>query len=88
MDPAVVMIPATPENFYEVGYLAANPDVAQAAAAGAIKTGKQHFESMGRKRSGCVAYRRAASTRRAENSSVVSSFAYGDLAPTTPFFRL
>jgi hypothetical protein len=41
------MIPATHENFYEAGYLAANPEVARAVAAGAIKSGKQHFEEYG-----------------------------------------
>ncbi len=47
MDPVVIMVPTTRENFYEAGYLAANPDVAQAVAAGAIKSGKQHFEEYG-----------------------------------------
>jgi hypothetical protein len=47
VDPVIIKTPATRENFYEVGYLAANPDVAQAVAAGAIKSGKQHFEEFG-----------------------------------------
>lgn len=53
MDPVLVMVQATGENYYEPGYLAANADVAQAVAAGAIKDGRQHFDYMGRKRSGC-----------------------------------
>jgi hypothetical protein len=44
MDPVLVKIQATRENYYEVGYLAANPDVAQAVAAGGTISGKQHFE--------------------------------------------
>jgi len=47
VDPVIIIIPATRENFYEVGYLVANPDVARAVAAGAIKSGKQHFEEIG-----------------------------------------
>ena len=47
MGPVVIMIPATRENFYEAGYLAANPDVAQAVAADAFKSGKHHFEEFG-----------------------------------------
>ena len=47
MDPIVVMIPATRENFYEAGYLIANPDVAEAVATGEIQSGKQHFEEAG-----------------------------------------
>jgi hypothetical protein len=47
MDPVVIKIPATRENFDEAGYLAANPDVAQAVAAGRFKSTKQHFEEFG-----------------------------------------
>ena len=47
MDPVLIMVPASSENFYEAGYLAANPDVAQAVAAGAVESGKQHFEKSG-----------------------------------------
>ena len=42
---------ATPENFDEAGYLAANPDVAEAVRKGQFKSGRQHFEGHGQKES-------------------------------------
>jgi SAM-dependent methyltransferase len=38
---------ATPENFDEAGYLAANPDVRDAVAAGAFSSGLDHFHKHG-----------------------------------------
>ena len=38
---------ATKENFDERGYLAANPDVAEAVRAGQLANGRAHFESFG-----------------------------------------
>src|SRR4051795_10373271 len=40
---------ATPENFAESGYLAANPDVAEAVRKGQFRSGRQHFDGHGRK---------------------------------------
>jgi hypothetical protein len=40
---------ATLESFDEGGYLAANPDVAQAVAQGKIGSGRDHFEQFGRR---------------------------------------
>lgn len=40
---------ATDENFDEAAYLGANPDVADAVAKGQVKSGRDHFESFGRK---------------------------------------
>ncbi len=40
---------ATPENFDEAGYLAANADVAAAVRKGEFKSGRQHFDICGRK---------------------------------------
>lgn len=40
---------ATPENFDEALYLAANPDVADAVRKGACRSGRAHFEAFGRK---------------------------------------
>src|SRR4051812_30988075 len=40
---------ATPDNFDESGYLAANPDVAEAVRKGQFKSGRQHFEGHGLK---------------------------------------
>jgi hypothetical protein len=39
--------PATEENFDEVAYLLANPDVAAAVAAGSFPSGRQHFDRHG-----------------------------------------
>jgi SAM-dependent methyltransferase len=47
---------ATPENFDESGYLAANPDVAEAVRKGQFKSGRQHFEGHGRKESRLVRF--------------------------------
>ncbi len=38
---------ATPENFSEAAYLAANPDVAAAVAAGHFPNGRAHFDAFG-----------------------------------------
>lgn len=40
---------ATPENFCESGYLAGNPDVAEAVRKGKCPSGRAHFEMHGRK---------------------------------------
>lgn len=40
---------ATSANFNEADYLASNPDVAQAVAAGAIPTGRAHFDAYGQR---------------------------------------
>src|SRR5436309_13436603 len=40
---------ATPDNFDESGYLAANPDVAEAVRKGQFKSGRQHFDGHGLK---------------------------------------
>jgi len=40
---------ATPENFDEAGYLAANPDVADAYRRGLVRNPRQHFDKWGRK---------------------------------------
>jgi SAM-dependent methyltransferase len=50
---------ATPENFNESGYLAANPDVAEAVRKGAFRTGRQHFEGHGRKEGRLVRFPRS-----------------------------
>jgi len=42
---------ATPDNFDESGYLAANPDVAEAVRKGQFKSGRQHFDGHGRRES-------------------------------------
>lgn len=39
--------PATPATFNEAGYLAANPDVADAVRRGIVGSGRQHFELYG-----------------------------------------
>jgi len=47
--PAITMdYAATPENFDEQAYLAANPDVAEAVARGELTSGKQHFDLWGK----------------------------------------
>jgi SAM-dependent methyltransferase len=50
---------ATPENFDESGYLAANPDVAAAVRNGQFKSGRQHFDGHGRKESRLVRFPRS-----------------------------
>jgi SAM-dependent methyltransferase len=40
---------ATTENFSEAAYLAGNPDVARAVAAGGIASGRAHFEAFGQR---------------------------------------
>jgi SAM-dependent methyltransferase len=50
---------ATPENFDETGYLAANPDVAEAVRKGQFKSGRQHFEGHGRRESRLVRFPRS-----------------------------
>lgn len=50
---------ATPENFDESGYLAANPDVAEAVRKGQFQSGRQHFEGHGRKESRLVRFPRS-----------------------------
>jgi SAM-dependent methyltransferase len=50
---------ATPENFDEVGYLAANPDVAEAVRKGHFRNGRQHFEGHGRKEGRLVRFPRS-----------------------------
>jgi SAM-dependent methyltransferase len=50
---------ATPENFDETGYLAANPDVAEAVRTGQFKSGRQHFEGHGRKESRLIRFPRS-----------------------------
>src|SRR4051812_36814105 len=50
---------ATPENFEESGYLAANPDVAEAVRKGQFQSGWQHFEGHGRKESRLVRFPRS-----------------------------
>ena len=40
--------PATPENFDEARYLAANPDVRQAIELGQLVSGRAHFDQLGR----------------------------------------
>src|SRR5438270_6415730 len=47
---------ATPDNFDESGYLAANPDVAEAVRKGQFRSGRQHFEGHGRKESRLVRF--------------------------------
>jgi hypothetical protein len=41
--------PASASNFDERAYLAANPDVARAVAAGQFESGRQHFAAFGRR---------------------------------------
>src|SRR3954453_13300120 len=48
---------ATSDNFDESGYLAANPDVAEAVRKGQFKSGRQHFEGHGLKESRLVRFR-------------------------------
>ena len=50
---------ATPENFNESGYLAANPDVAEAVRKGDFRNGRQHFEGHGRKEGRLVRFPRS-----------------------------
>jgi len=50
---------ATPENFDETGYLAANPDVAEAVRKGQFRSGRQHFDGHGRKESRLVRFPRS-----------------------------
>jgi len=50
---------ATAENFDETGYLAANPDVAEAVRKGQFKSGRQHFEGHGRRESRLVRFPRS-----------------------------
>ena len=50
---------ATAENFDETGYLAANPDVAEAVRKGQFKSGRQHFEGYGRRESRLVRFPRS-----------------------------
>ena len=40
-------VPATLENFDERGYLAANPDIAEAVRTGQQASGRTHFEMFG-----------------------------------------
>lgn len=42
-----LLVPATADNFDEAGYLAANPDIAQAVAAGVVPSGRAHFDAFG-----------------------------------------
>ena len=46
-DVMVMTQTATPENFDEPGYLAANPDIADAVRQGAFSSGRQHFDLFG-----------------------------------------
>ena len=50
---------ATPENFDETGYLAANPDVAEAVRSGHFRNGRQHFDGHGRKEGRLVRFPRS-----------------------------
>jgi SAM-dependent methyltransferase len=50
---------ATPENFDESGYLAANPDVAEAVRNGHFRSGRQHFDGPGRKEGRRVRFARS-----------------------------
>jgi SAM-dependent methyltransferase len=50
---------ATPENFDESGYLAANPDVAEAVRAGQFRNGRQHFEGHGRREGRLIRFPRS-----------------------------
>jgi len=43
-----LLVPANDEHFDESAYLRANPDVAQAVAAGILASGREHFELFGR----------------------------------------
>lgn len=47
MDPFRLLVPATDENFDEVGYLAANPDVASAVRDGHMPSARVHFDAFG-----------------------------------------
>src|SRR5215207_1173919 len=40
---------ATPENFDDAGYLAANPDIADAYRKGLVRSPRQHFEKFGQR---------------------------------------
>lgn len=68
---AIRTVPAADSNFDEAGYLSANPDVALAARAGKLKSGRTHFEKFGRAEGrllrfadGDIAAMRAAKMRR------------------------
>lgn len=54
MDAFRILVPATDENFSEVGYLAANSDVAADVRAGACPDGHTHFEVFGRAEGRCL----------------------------------
>lgn len=40
-----LLVPATVDNFDESAYLAANPDIAEAVAAGTVPSGRTHFDT-------------------------------------------
>ena len=40
-----LLVPATAENFDESGYLAANPDIAEAVKAGTVSSARTHFDA-------------------------------------------
>jgi SAM-dependent methyltransferase len=56
--------PATTDNFDEAAYLAANPDVAADVRPGRWKSGRDHFESCGRKEGRALRFPEAASQTR------------------------
>jgi len=63
---------ATPENFDETGYLAANPDVAEAVRSGHFRNGRQHFDGHGRKEGRLVRFPRSIADIQEEKLSASS----------------
>ncbi len=65
------------QNFDEAAYLAANPDVAAAVAAGHLSSGKQHYDLYGKREGRPVRFRRGLDDLRA-----------GKMERLQPFLRL
>jgi len=70
---------ATPENFEESGYLAANPDVAEAVRKGQFQSGWQHFEGHGRKESRLVRFPHSIADIQQEKLSRIAPLLRADL---------
>ena len=79
---ALLEIPVTAENFDEEQYLAFNPDIASAVAAGTFPNGRTHFVRYGRKEGRRMINRSVITKMRKEKLSKIKSIMDFDLPNT------
>lgn len=79
MQGLVLDVLATEANFSEVGYLAANPDVAAAVLANTLLSGRRHFDAFGRAEGRRLRRVEALAAARAEKSARIERTLRDDL---------